>query len=303
MNILVTGGQGYIGKYIVKKLLEQKHRVIDYCRETGRSYDKEHIIVTGELYDIPRLLQVLKKYSVDRIIHTAGQSHPVVSVEAPLQTVEANINGTIGVLEAARLSGIKRVVLFSSEAAYGNQPTEHIGLDVPLYPRTPYGVTKAACEMFGRAYNWSYGMECISIRCGQVYGPGHITQEYIRDAIKAGLRGEKYVLPYGKEYKIQLIHVEDIADLSICACFTKTFNDKAVYNGTSGYQPYFEEVLEMLKTMIDGFEYEIGPGGVGRDKQGLFDISDTINDLGYEPKVSLEDGLKSYIEWLKNNEY
>ena len=303
MNILVTGGAGYLGRYIVARLREEGHRVINYCRDLMQpGADPEVIPALGELYDIPRLMQVIREYQVDRIIHTAGQSHPGISIMAPVQTVEANISGTMGVLEAARLTGVRRVVLFSSEAAYGEHGDRDMTLDVPLIPRTPYGVTKAACEMMGRAYNWSFGMDCVSIRCSQVYGPRHVTQEYVRDAIKAGVKGEKYVLPHGRDHKIQLIHVRDAADVTVRACFAEHINDMAVYNASSGYQPKFGEILEKLKEMIPGFEYEVGSGGVGNEQQGLFDLTETKRDLGYEPQVSLEQGLKEYIEWLKDHD-
>ncbi len=303
MNILVTGGAGYLGKYIVTRLRKDGHRVLNYCRDLmQQGTDSEVIPVLGELYDIPRLIQVLKDYQVERIIHTAGQSHPGISVMAPLQTVEANVMGTMGVLEAARLTGVKRVVLFSSEAAYGEHENRPMTLDVPLIPRTPYGVTKAACEMMGRAYNWSFGMDCVSIRCSQVYGPLHVTQEYVRDAIKAGVRGEKYVLPHGRDHKIQMIHVRDAAEVTVQACFAEHINDMAVYNASSGYQPTFGEILEKLGEMIPGFEYEVGDGTVGSEQQGLFDLTETKKDLGYQPQVSLEQGLKEYIDWLRNHD-
>lgn len=303
MNVLVTGGKGYLGKYIVDQLLEEGHTVINYCRDMQLPFEeKRNIFVLGDLYDIPRLIGVIKQYQVERIIHTAGQSHPGLSKEIPLATVEGNVMGTMGVLEAARLTGIKRVVLFSSECAYGEQGEGVVTLDRPLIPRTVYGVTKATCEMMGRAYNWTFGMDCVSIRCGQVYGPRHVTQEYVRDAIKAAIKGEKYTLPYGKDQKIQLIYVDDAADVTVKACFAEKINDMAVYNATSGYHPSFGEILELIKKMIPGFVYEVGPGDFGNETQGIFDLSETEKDLKYKPKVSLEEGLKKYIEWLKDNE-
>lgn len=304
MNILVTGGAGYLGTYIIARLREDGHRVINYCRDLlPQDDDKEIIPVIGELYDITRLISICKTYEIDRIIHTAGQSHPVISQMVPLQTVEANIMGTVGILEAARMIGIKRVVLFSSEAAYGEHGNTQMTLDIPLIPRTPYGVTKATCEMMGRAYNWSFGMECVSIRCGQVYGPRHVTQEYVRDAIKAGISQKKYVLEEGWDHKIQLIHVRDAAEVTILSCMSDKINDMAVYNASSGYQPTFGEILEKLENLIPGFEYEVGAGTLGSEQQGVFDLTETERDLGYIPQVSLEQGLKEYIEWLQEHDF
>lgn len=303
MNILVTGGRGYIGRYIVRKLIEEGHTVLNYCRDMQLPNEEpKNIFVLGDLTDVPRLMSVIREYRVDRIIHTAGQSHPGLSCIIPMGTVESNIMGTIGVLEAARMCGIKRVVIFSSECAYGEQGNGVVKIENPLIPRTPYGVTKAADEMFARAYNWTFGMDCVSLRIGQVYGPMHVTQEYVRDAIKAAIKGKKYVLPYGLEQKIQLIYVDDAAEVSVRACFAENINEMAVYNATSGYQPSFGEILKLIQELIPEFEYEVGPGTMGTEVQGIFDISETERDLGYVPKVSLREGLVQYIEWLKEHE-
>ena len=113
MNILVTGSGGYIGRGTVDRLITMGHTVIDYCRSMQRHVDTEkHKYVYGELYDVPRLVEIIKRNRIERIIHTAAQSSPSISLEVPLQTVHTNIMCTVSLLEAARLCGIKRVVLF-----------------------------------------------------------------------------------------------------------------------------------------------------------------------------------------------
>lgn len=303
MTVLVTGGRGYLGRFIVRQLLDEGHTVINYCRDMQLpNPEPENKFVLGDLYDVSRLITVIQDYHVDRIIHTAGQSHPGLSKEIPFATVESNVMGTMGVLEAARQTGVQRVVLFSSECAYGEQGTDLLTLDRPLVPRTPYGVTKATCEMMGRAYNWTFGMNCVSIRCGQVYGPRHITQEYVRDAIQAALKGKPYHLKRGRDQRIQLIYVDDAADVTVKACFAPRINDMAVYNASSGYQPTFGEILELIQEQIPTAVFDVGPGDFGNETQGLFDLSDTERDLDYHPKVSLREGLSRYIDWLREHD-
>lgn len=304
MNILITGGRGYLGRHITDKLIAKGHTVLSYSRDM--QLPNEHpsnIFVFGELYDIPRLMQVIKQYKVDRIIHTAAQSHPEVSIEVPFATVEANVMGMMGVLEAARLTGVKRVILFSSECAYGHSDGSPMSEEHPLCPTSPYGVTKATDEMMGRAYNIHYGMDIISLRVGQVYGPGQVMQEYIRDAAKAAIAGEVYSIGFGGDQKIQLVFVTDAAEGVVCACFAEKKNDLAVYNITSGYQPTLYEVLDILKELIPGARFDVGPGDYGVDRNGIFVIEAAKRDLGYTPKVSLKDGLAQYVDWLKNHCY
>ena len=300
MTILITGGGGFLGRNIVRQLLSDGHKVIDYMRDfVPPSEDPNHIFVYGELFDIPRLTETIRTYGVERIIHTAGQSHPPISVQTPMSTVEANIMGSMGVLESARLTGIKRVVLYSSEASYGNIGTELVTIQSPQRPVTPYGVTKAAVEMMGRAYNTCYGMECISIRLGEVYGPGRITSETVQVAIDAALDGVPFKREHGRDQHLHLIHIRDAVDVSIRACFTEKFSEMATYHATSGGHPTFGEVLDILAELLPDAEFDVGDGDLGYDVCGMLDLSETERDLGYKPQVTLREGVTEYVDFLR----
>jgi UDP-glucose 4-epimerase len=304
MNILVTGGKGFLGRYVVSDLLRQGHTVVDYSRDLGPApANGAHVAVLGELADVPRLLSVLREHSVERIIHTAAQSHPAVSRDMPLATIEANVTGTCCVLEVARLAGIRRVVCFSSEAAYGHTPPGPVTESAPLHPRTPYGVSKAATEMLGHAYNECFAMDVISLRVGQIYGPGQLMQEDVRDAVRAALRGESFRLGSGRDARLQLVHVSDVARATVAACMVDAHSSD-VYNIAGGAQPTFGEVLDMLVEMIGEAVFEVGAGGfAGSDEQGPFDIRAAERDLGYAPQVALRDGLSDYVAWLRTADY
>jgi UDP-glucose 4-epimerase len=304
VKILVTGSRGYLGRYVADDLTRQGHTVVGYSRDLGASpADPRHIAVLGELGDIPRLLTVIREHSVERIIHTAAQSHPDVSREMPLATVEANVTGTCCVLEAARLCDVRRVVCFSSEAAYGHTPPGPVLEAVPLHPRTPYGVTKAATEMLGHAYNECFGMDVISLRVGQIYGPGQLMREDVHDAIKAALRGETFRQRSGRDQRLQLVHVTDVMRATVAASFVDG-HSLSSYNIAGGVQPTFGEVLDMVAELVPGAEFEVGPGGLEEsDEQGSFDIRAAGRDLGYVPQVALGDGLRDYVDWLRTAEY
>jgi UDP-glucose 4-epimerase len=328
MSVLVTGGRGYVGRYVVDALAARGERVVDYSRDLGPGPRHElHVPVLGELGDIPRLLTVLRDYCVERIIHTAAQSHPDVSLEMPLATVESNVMGTTCVLEAARLSGVRRVVVYSSECAYGHTPgaaepgsaadgstvqgpaaAAAAGLppsvpeSTPLHPRTPYGVTKAACEMLAAAYNESFGLDVVALRVAQVYGPGQVMPETVRDVVLAAVRGETFRLAHGRDQKLQLVHVTDVMRATLDACFADG-HGKHVYNITGGVQPTLGEVLDLVAELVPGFAHEVGPGEIGGDRQGLFEIDAARRDLGYEPQVDLRDGLRGYVDWLREHEF
>lgn len=301
MNVLVTGGGGFVGRHVVSRLLDEGHTVVNYSRDVFPVNNERDIMVYGELYDIPRLVSVIREYGVERIVNAAGQSHPPASLMVPLATMEANVMGAAYVLEAARMTGVRRVVLYSSEAAYGHVDTapKAMGLDTPLRPLTPYGVSKAAIEMLGRAYNLSFGMDTVSIRLGEVYGPGRVSSETVMMAADAAVEGRPLVLERGRDQRLHLIHVQDAATVSVLACFAGRISESAVYHATSGGHPSFGEVIDIIKAMIPDARLEVGPGDLGYERHGMLDLSATERDLGYAPGVPLESGVRSYVEWLR----
>lgn len=301
MNILVTGAGGYVGRGVTAELLRRGHTVVDFCRSMRRPCASEkRIYVYGELYDIPRLLEVLSAYHIDRIVHIAAQSSPSVSLEVPMQTIHTNITCTAALLEAARLSGINRVVLYSSDAAYGDHGVQAIALDTPLFPRTPYGVSKAATEMLGRAYNHSFGMDCVSLRVGMVYGGDQITANWLKSAVECAVRGEKYCLEHGAEQSLEMVHIDDVVDASCAALFADRLHPLAVYNVVSHCVPLGEALAE-IKRQIPGFAYELGPGKI-TEVQGEWDISASVRDLGFTPRYTLAEGIAKYIEFMRRKE-
>ncbi len=303
MSVLVTGGRGYLGRYVVDGLTAGGHTAVDYSRDLGPGARHAlHVPVLGELDDVPRLLWAIEEHGVERIVHTAAQSHPDVSLAMPLATVQANVVGTCCVLEAARLTGIARVVVFSSECAYGHTDDQPVTEAAPLQPRTPYGVTKAATEMLGRSYNECFGMDAIALRVAEVYGPGQVMPQVVGDAIRAAVRGEAFRLPHGRDQKLQLVHVTDAAAATLAACFVDE-HELSVYNVTGGVQPTLGEVLGLLSALLPEAVFDVGPGVMGGDRQGLFDIGAARRDLGYEPRVTLEEGLREYVVWLRDHEF
>ncbi|MCI0184227.1 NAD-dependent epimerase/dehydratase family protein [Sulfoacidibacillus ferrooxidans] len=302
MNILITGGRGFVGKYIVRDLIANGHHVIDYNRDIYPPISSDlHFPVYGDLFDIPRLESLIRQFQVDRVIHTAGLSHPAVSVDVPLTTIKSNVFGTSCVLEACRLCGISRVILLSSECVYGE--TE-ISVDTEenhaLHPTTPYGVSKAAIDMLGLVYNTQYQMDTISLRISQIYGPGQVMQEDIKDAVKMAISGQQYQRSFGRDQTFQFIHVEDVSRATIAAC-TVGDHQSNVYNITGGTITTLGEVLDLILELIPSFQFEVGEGNLGYEERGIFNISKAKQELNFFPSISLEDGIRSYVEWLGEN--
>ncbi|MGZ6777362.1 MAG: NAD-dependent epimerase/dehydratase family protein [Mycobacterium sp.] len=300
MTTLVTGGRGFVGRHLVDQLLADGAKVVSYNRDFAVDEHDGLTVVQGELFDIPRLTETLRLFSVDRIIHTAGQSHPGVSIELPWTTFKANAEGTLAVYEAARLTGVRRIVNFSSECAVGTVPIDsEVSEEVKPSPTTPYGVTKVAGELFGSVYNSLYGMEIVSLRVTEVYGPGLWMPSLLGDMIRAGLRGETFALESGGDHPFQFVHVEDVATAARSASSAMTLS-QPVYNVSGGRLVTVAETARLLEELIPGATFDIGPGLLPNwDSQGPYDLTASQRDLGYTPAWTLESGLVNQIDWLR----
>jgi UDP-glucose 4-epimerase len=294
MTVLVTGGTGFLGRYIVEQLATAGVTVISYNRDHSVSPHPKVIPVQGELFDIPRLTRALAEHAVDRIIHTAAQSHPGISIDLPVTTFAANVDGTLAVFEAARLSpSTRRIVNLSSECAYGDTDESAIVTESsPTRPNTPYGVTKVATEMLGRVYTSLYGLDVVSLRVTEIYGAGLRMPEVLNEMISAASHRTPFRLDAGARHRFQFVHVSDVARAAILAS-TKTSLRQYVYNISGGEQLTLAEAADMVRSLFPDADISIGDGYLpGWDRQGPFDISAAERDFGYGPRISLVDGIK-----------
>ena len=301
MSTLVTGGLGYTGRHIVKELARQGQEVVSFNRDYAELKLEHVVAVQGELYDIPRIVDTLKRYRVDRIIHTAAMSHPDLSIDLPITTVTANVEGTVYLFEAAKMAGVSRIVNFSSEVVYGNIEGM-VKEDARLMPTTPYAVTKVATEHFGRVYNELYRMQIISLRVGEIYGPGNRMPQILRDIIKAALSGERFAMPNGGDHRFHFVHVEDVAQAAIRAAGAAAARSY-VFNIAGDRQWALHEAVALVRKYIPHARIEIGSGYWHLDRQGAWDLSSAERELGYRASHTFEEGISEYIEWLRHNEY
>jgi nucleoside-diphosphate-sugar epimerase len=306
-RILVTGGRGYVGQWIVRTLVEAGRPVVTYDRDYWPG--APGVIAThGELQDATRLARVLEEQRVGRVIHTASISHPDVSVQMPVATFQANAMGTVELYEAARLAGVERVVNFSSSSIYGFHDGR-VDERTPLEPRTPYGVSKIAGDLLGRVYRDLYAFDVFSLRVFWVYGPGQKLPEYTHDLLRAALDGAPFWLAQGADHPLPMVFVRDVAAAAILAADApRDAIAQAAYNISGPEWPTLGELAARVRALIPGADLEIGPGDLpldqlGDHRIGAVDIGAAARDLGYRPAWDLERGLGEYAEWLRSNEY
>jgi nucleoside-diphosphate-sugar epimerase len=195
---------------------------------------------------------------------------------------------------------MRRVVFLSSVSAYGNTPdgVDPVPENVVLSPSSVYGASKVAGEALVNAYHLQHGLDAVSLRPAWVYGPGRTTACAIRDIIEDAQAGRPTHFPFGRDFFRQYVHVDDVADAILLALDAENFRQRA-YTVTGGSYLTLGQVAESVRNVLPSAEIRMEPGRDPIDDlQARFDISAAANDLGYRPRIALEDGIRSYAEWL-----
>jgi UDP-glucose 4-epimerase len=284
-RILVTGGSGFIGSSVVAMLRTAGAdvRIVDR-RPTNR-----HVpALMGDLRD-PRVVTEAVTPDLDGIVHLAARTSVLKSVEQPHETTADNVGVTAALLERARTVGVRRFFLASTNAVTGNVGNRTITEGLPLRPLTPYGSTKAACEMLLSGYGASYGMQTCSLRLTNVYGAGMAGKDsFVPRLMRAALSGE-YVQVYGDgSQRRDLVHVSDVCRALTLAWAEGAEGPMIVGSGTS------VSVLDLIAAAREATGRELPVKHVEAkpgEMPAVIVSIDRARSIGYEPQVDLIDGL------------
>jgi nucleoside-diphosphate-sugar epimerase len=308
MRYLVTGGAGFIGSHIVDELVRRDHEVVVLDDlSTGREVNVESIrrkidFRVGDITDLRDVQAACR--GADFVIHLAARASVPKSVEDPIGTNRANIDGTLNVLVAARDAGVRRFVFAASSSAYGEVPEQpKIESMVPA-PISPYGVTKYVGELYAQVFGRVYGLENACIRYFNVFGPRQDpTSQYsgvLSRFMLAVLQNKRPVIYGDGEQSRDFTYIANIVDETLRACEAEGASG-GVFNGGTGGRITLNQVIKLL-AKITGREiraaYEPPRTGDIRDSQA--DISLARRVLGYEARVLFEEGLKRTWEWYRS---
>ncbi|WP_197383625.1 NAD-dependent epimerase/dehydratase family protein [Mycolicibacterium mengxianglii] len=304
-SILITGGAGFTGRHIVAALADAGHRVVSYNRDFLEAPRPDVAVEQGELFDVPRLLAVLRAHEVEAIVHTAAMSHPTYSLSFPIATFAANMEGTVAVFEAARLHGVTRIVNFSSETVYGENPQTWIDESSPVNPSTPYAVTKVAGEWLGRVYGQRFDVDVVSLRIAQVYGPGNRMDEIVRDVMRGVVQQKAFAIDHGADHPYNLVYVKDVARAARAAVEAPHRVDRPLaYNISSDERWTLGGILKEVETLYPDVPTAAGPGlDPTLDPQGQFEITAAADHLGFRPEWPLRTALPDYGAWLADHPF
>jgi nucleoside-diphosphate-sugar epimerase len=304
VRVLVTGGAGFIGSHIATRLLETGRdvRVIDNFA-TGRRSNLAHLVgevdvVEGDVRNLEEVTAAVR--GCDAIVHLAAVPSVPRSIADPATAHEANATGTLNVLMAARDEGASRVVFASSSSIYGSaaELPKHEGL-TPL-PISPYAVSKLAAESYCRSFYQVYGLETVALRYFNVFGPRQDPQsEYaavIPRFIWAYRHDEPPVIFGDGEQSRDFTYVENVVRANLAALEVKAIGGR-VYNIACGERITLNELAESLRREV-GCDVEPvhGPDRAGDVRHSMADISRAQAELGYEPVISLEEGVRLTVE-------
>ncbi len=292
---LITGGAGFIGANLVKKLLEDGHlvKIVDNF-VGGKKEERIHKgaeYIEGDIRDLDLLVREMK--GVDGVFHMAALPRVVYSVEHPQETHDVNVNGTLNVLLAARDAGVKRIVFSSSSSTYGDQPKEKYPLkedEIIKKPLAPYALHKFIGEHYCRVFSELYGLKTVSLIYFNVYGPFCDPDGAYALVIGRFLKLRKLNQPLtvrgDGEYYRDYTHVDDVVRANILAMTKESVGSGETINIGNNH-PYS---VNTLATLIGGERVSVDPiPGEARFAQA--DITKAKKLLDWEPTISLEDGI------------
>jgi CDP-glucose 4,6-dehydratase len=299
VKILVTGARGFLGRHLVLELL---HRglVVELVRDSvsmdGHLLRSPTVVVRGDFEQVER---AIAEYEIDTVVHLAAQTQVSVAAADPIGSLEANVRGTWQVMEACRRQFVRRVVVASSDKAYGDGATPYFE-EQGLRAHGIYAASKACSDLIAQAYAREYGMSVAITRCGNLYGPGHTNRStLIPGTIRSILRGERPQLRSNGGPKRDYLYVQDAV-----AAYLKLIDSEhgGAFNiGTGRGVTVLEVVGTISRLMHSGLEPEM------RSCTGGVEIEDQVVDsarakalLAWEPTVTLERGLAETIDWYRN---
>ena len=287
-RVLVTGGRGFIGRAVVDALLEVGAEVVVADHEAHPDQRVESLV--GDLRD-PAFVEKCVSPDLAGVIHLAAVTSVLRSKEDPGGTYEANVAVTANLLERARICGVDRLLMSSTNAVVGDAGAKTIDEAMALRPLTPYGATKAACEMLLSGYAASYGMACASLRFTNVYGPGMAQKDsFVPRLMRAALRGEGVEI-YGDGQQVRdLVHVHDVARGVLLAWRCRQQGPLILGSGQS---LTVNDLVEAARRATGApIPVRHVPQQSGEMAAVVVDVS-RARLLGFEPQVGLERGLET----------
>lgn len=310
MNILITGGAGFIGSHLCERLIAENHKVLCYDNFTGsvnRDFKWKNIfslknndnfkLVDADILDEDNLDYIFSSNSIDIVIHLAAKTGVRPSVQDPTLHYNVNVMGLLNLLRVCNRFNVKKFVFASSSSIYGNN------LNVPFKeseksdgPLSPYAATKKACENLLYVFHWLYGFDVVCIRPFTVYGPRQRKDMAISLFTRKINNNEKITIFGDETNKRDYTYVDDIVDGFVSAMYN--LKGYEVYNIGGSNPVDLKSLVSIIENKLDKKASvcysSMQPGEAIMTHA---DITKARNKLGYEPKIKIEEGINRFIDW------
>jgi UDP-glucuronate 4-epimerase len=313
-SILVTGGAGFIGSHLCGRLLKEgntiicldnfdsfydPHIKIKNVEEMGKKFPNRVELVTGDIRNDEHLKETFKKNRIDSVVHLAARAGVRPSINDPVLYQDVNIRGTIVLLEVCREFGIKDFIFASSSSVYGeNQRVPFSEEDLDIQPISPYGATKRAGELLCYSYHHLYRMNIACLRIFTAYGPRQRPEMAIHKFTRLIDQGEKIPIYGDGSSRRDYTYIDDLIEGILAVMHHhKGFQ---IYNLGESQTTSLNELIRLIeeafgkKANVEMLEPQ--PGDVSIT---YADISKAERKLGYHPKIKIEEGIKRFVEWYK----
>jgi len=309
MNVLLTGGSGFIGSNLLRLLLEERPtwRIVNLDKLTyagnaenlaGLEANPRYRFVRGDICNGELVAEIFRSERIDGVMHLAAESHVDRSILAPSVFIETNVRGTQVLLEAARELGVKRFLHVSTDEVYGSLgPTGFFTELTPLAPSSPYSASKASSDLLALAYAHTFGMPVVVTRCSNNYGPYQFPEKLIPLMIANAVRD--LPLPvYGDGMNVRdWIHVEDHCRGLLAAL--ENGRDGEVYNFGASSERHNIDIVKQVLKLVGKPESLIKyvKDRPGHDRRYAIDAAKAQQELGWAPRHGFEDALEKTVQW------
>ncbi len=308
-SFLVTGGAGFIGSALVGRLLELGHsvRVVDnfstgFIRNLADCLDRIDL-VEGDLTEMGVCRASVE--GIEYVLHQAALPSVQRSVEDPVASHRTNVGGTLNMLVAARDARVKRFVFASSSSVYGNSETLPKVETMPEKPLSPYAISKLSAEKYAAVFQQVYGLETVSLRYFNVFGPRQDPHSpysaVITRFVEAALLGTRAVVCGDGEQSRDFTYVDDVVEANLLACQADGVGGM-VFNISAGQRHTLHDLLCSLSSIVGReLQPEYATARVGDVRHSQAGIDKARRLLKFEPKVSFQDGLERTVDWFRKN--
>ena len=313
-KVFVTGATGIVGSCLVRALLVHGAEVVALVRdadprsEVYRNGDINRVsVISGCLEDFKTLERAINEHEVEAVFHLAAQPLVGVAHRYPLHTFESNIRGSYNLLEACRVHSrfVRRVVVASSDKAYGSQPQLPYTEDMPLLGRHPYEVSKSCTDLIAQSYFHTYGLPVGIARCGNIYGGGDLNwSRIVPHTIRSFLLGERPIIRSDGTFVRDYVYVKDVVRsyMRVAECLDEPRVQGQAFNFSPERAVTVLELVRIIKDLMhcQHLSPDIRNVAQGEIHSQYLSSDKARSTLGWHAEFTLEEGLSETIEWYRD---